>query len=237
IGSSVGRHPGGGLLYAIHPRPGPEFPSRGVARTLLRPPARRYHRGNHERTPEREGTMAEVERALEALLIEERRFAPPSEFRERANASDPGIYARAAADPEAFWAEWARELDWIEPWDRVLDWRPPHAQWFVGGELNAAYHCGDRHAGGARRAQADLYREVNKFANVLKRLGVRAGDRVAIYLPMIPEAVVAMLACARIGSPHSVVFGGFSSESLRDRINDAQAKVLITADGGYRRGR
>src|SRR5690606_8764403 len=254
IGSSVGRHPGGGLLYAIHPRPGPEFPSRGVARTLLRPPARRYHRGNHERTPEREGTMAEVERALEALLIEERRFAPASEFRERANASDPGIYARAAADPEAFWAEWARELDWIEPWDRVLDWRPPHAQWFVGGKLNAAYNCVDRHAEGARRNKAaliwegepgdvrvltywDLYREVNKFANVLKRLGVRAGDRVAIYLPMIPEAVVAMLACARIGSPHSVVFGGFSSESLRDRINDAQAKVLITADGGYRRGR
>ncbi len=198
--------------------------------------------------------MAEVERALEALLSEERRFVPSAEFREQANASDPGIYARAAADPEAFWAEWARQLDWIEPWDRVLDWRPPHAQWFVGGKLNAAYNCVDRHLTGPRRNKAaliwegepgdtrvltywDLYREVSKFANVLKRLGVGKGDRVAIYLPMIPEAVVAMLACARIGAPHSVVFGGFSSESLRDRINDARAKVLITADGGYRRGR
>lgn len=198
--------------------------------------------------------MAGLEQALVALLSEERRFAPPSGFRERARASDPEIYARAAADPEAFWAECARELDWFEPWERVLDWRPPHAEWFVGGKLNAAYNCVDRHLFGARRNKAalvwegepgdvrvltywDLHREVSKFANVLKRLGVGKGDRVAIYLPMIPEAVVAMLACARIGAPHSVVFGGFSRDSLRDRINDARAKVLITADGGYRRGR
>ncbi|HEX6940876.1 MAG TPA: acetate--CoA ligase [Longimicrobiales bacterium] len=198
--------------------------------------------------------MAAGEKALEALLSEERRFAPPIEFRMRANAPDPGIYERAASDPEAFWAQCARELDWFEPWTRVLEWRPPHAQWFVGGKLNAAYNCLDRHLTGPRRNKAaliwegepgdtrvltywDLYREVCKFANVLKGLGVRKGDRVAIYLPMIPEAAIAMLACARIGAPHSVVFGGFSADSLRDRINDAQAKVLITADGGYRRGR
>ncbi|HEX7117500.1 MAG TPA: acetate--CoA ligase [Longimicrobiales bacterium] len=198
--------------------------------------------------------MAAGERALEALLSEERRFAPPKEFQMRANAPDPGIYERASADPEAFWAQCARELDWFEPWDRVLDWQPPHAQWFVGGKLNASYNCLDRHLSGPRRNKAalvwegepgdtrvltywDLYREVCKFANVLKGLGVGKGDRVAVYLPMIPEAAVAMLACARIGAPHSVVFGGFSADSLRDRINDAQAKVLITADGGYRRGR
>jgi acetyl-CoA synthetase len=198
--------------------------------------------------------MALGEQALEALLREERRFAPPAEFRERANAADPGIYTRAAEDPEGFWASWARELEWIEPWERVLEWTPPHAKWFVGGKLNVAYNCLDRHLGGARRNKAaliwegepgdtrvltywDLHREVCRFANVLKRLGVAKGDRVAIYLPMIPEAVIAMLACARIGAPHSVVFGGFSSDSLRDRINDAQAKVLVTADGGFRRGR
>lgn len=198
--------------------------------------------------------MAAGDQALEALLIEERRFDPPEEFRARANASDPEIYARAETDPEAFWAEWARELDWIEPWERVLDWTPPFAKWFVGGKLNVTYNCLDRHLTGARRNKAalvwegepgdvrvmtywDLYREVGKFANVLRDLGVRKGDRVAIYLPMIPEAVISMLACARIGAVHSVVFGGFSSDSLRDRINDARARVLITADGGFRRGR
>src|SRR5690554_3092953 len=198
--------------------------------------------------------MALGEQALEALLREERRFAPPAEIRERANAADPGIYTRAAEDPEGFWASWARELEWIEPWEMVLEWTPPHAKWFMGGKLNVSYNCLDRHLGGWRRNKAalvwegepgdvrvltywDLHREVSKFANVLKRLGVGKGDRVAIYLPMIPEAVVAMLACARIGAPHSVVFGGFSRDSLRDRINDARAKVLITADGGYRRGR
>jgi acetyl-CoA synthetase len=198
--------------------------------------------------------MAVREKALEALLREDRRFSPSPEFRKRANAPEPGIYERAAADPEAMWESWARGLDWFEPWRTVLDWRPPHAQWFVGGRLNAAYNCLDRHLASARRNKAaliwegepgdtrvftywDLYREVCAFANVLKGLGVRKGDRVAIYLPMVPEAAIAMLACARIGAPHSVVFGGFSADSLRDRINDAEAKVLVTADGGYRRGR
>ncbi|HSJ31985.1 MAG TPA: acetate--CoA ligase [Longimicrobiales bacterium] len=198
--------------------------------------------------------MANREQSLEALLKEDRRFPPPVAFGERANASDPGLYERAAADPEAFWAEWARKLEWFEPWREVLEWKAPHAKWFVGGKLNASYNCLDRHLGGWRRNKAaliwegepgdtrtytywDLHREVSKFANVLKSLDVKKGDRVAIYLPMIPEAAIAMLACARIGAPHSVVFGGFSSDSLRDRINDADAKVLITADGGYRRGR
>jgi acetyl-CoA synthetase len=198
--------------------------------------------------------MAQKEQALEALLKEDRRFPPDAAFRERANASDPEIYERAEADPEAFWSEWARRLEWFEPWQQVLDWRPPHAKWFVGGRLNACYNCLDRHLGGWRRNKAaliwegepgdvrtytywDLHREVSKFANVLKSLGVKKGDRVAIYLPMIPEAAIAMLACARIGAPHSVVFGGFSSDSLRDRINDAEARLLITADGGFRRGR
>ncbi|CAN5751220.1 acetate--CoA ligase [soil metagenome] len=198
--------------------------------------------------------MVEREQALEALLKEDRRFPPDQAFRERANAADPDLYTRAAADPEAFWAEWARRLEWFEPWREVLQWQPPHAQWFTGGRLNACSNCLDRHLGGWRRNKAalvwegepgdsrtytywDLHREVSKFANVLKSLGVKKGDRVAIYLPMVPEAAIAMLACARIGAPHSVVFGGFSSDSLRDRINDAEAKLLITADGGYRRGR
>jgi acetyl-CoA synthetase len=203
---------------------------------------------------DREDEMAVREKALEALLHEDRRFSPAPEFRKRANAPEAGIYERAAADPEAFWSGWASELDWFEPWHRVLDWQPPHAQWFVGGRLNAAYNCLDRHLASPRRNKAaliwegepgdervftywDLHREVSKFGNVLKQLGVRRGDRVAIYLPMVPEAVIAMLACARIGAPHSVVFGGFSAESLRDRIEDAQARVLVTADGGFRRGR
>ncbi len=197
--------------------------------------------------------MGTSERALEALLQEDRRFRPSASFQTGAHVSDPAIYERATADPEAFWASWAQQLEWFEPWRQVLNWQPPHAQWFVGGKLNAAQNCLDRHL--AERANkvallwegepgdtrvytyAQLHREVCRFANGLKSLGVTKGDRVAIYLPMIPEAVIAMLACARIGAPHSVVFGGFSSESLRDRINDAEAKVLITADGGYRRGR
>ena len=198
--------------------------------------------------------MADRETALEDLLREDRTFLPPDGFRTRANAGDPDIYERAAADPEVFWEEWARELDWFSPWEQVLDWRPPHARWFVGGKLNVAYNCLDRHVAGPKRNKValiwegepgdsraytywDLYREVCKFSNVLSNLGIRRGDRVAIYLPMIPEAVIAMLACARIGAPHSVVFGGFSSDSLRDRINDADARLLITADGGFRRGR
>jgi acetyl-CoA synthetase len=193
------------------------------------------------------------EAALDDLLREDRRFPPPPGFRERALVSDPAIYHEAEEDPEAFWARWAGELHWFTPWTNVLEWEPPRARWFSGGELNVAHNCLDRHLEGPRRNQAaliwegepgdtrtytywDLHRETSKFANALKGLGVEKGDRVAIYLPMIPEAAIAMLACARIGAIHSVVFGGFSPESLADRINDAEAKVLITADGGYRRG-
>ncbi|HEX5437665.1 MAG TPA: acetate--CoA ligase [Gemmatimonadaceae bacterium] len=190
---------------------------------------------------------------IEVLLQEHRKFEPSSAFRQHANASSADVYERAARDPEGYWAEWASKLEWSKPWTTVLEWNAPWAKWFTGGTLNASVNCVDRHVRGGRRNKAaiiwegepgdqrtltywDLYREVNAFANVLDSLGVKRGDRVAIYLPMIPEAAIAMLACARVGAIHSVVFGGFSPESLSDRINDAQAKVLITADGGYRRG-
>ena len=188
---------------------------------------------------------------LATLLSEQRRFPPAGSFAAQASAG-PDIY-EAGKDAEQFWESQARELEWITPWTRVLDWKPPHARWFVDGKLNASANCLDRHLRGPRRNKAaivwegepgdrrvltywDLAREVGRAANALKSLGVRRGDRVAIYLPLIPEAVIAMLACARIGAVHSVVFGGFSAESLRDRINDAEAVALITADGGYRRG-
>ena len=193
------------------------------------------------------------EAALEALLQEKRTFPPPKAFAAGAVVSDPEIYGEAE-DFESFWAGWAEKLHWSRKWDTVLEWDPPHARWFAGGKLNACYNCVDRHAEGRRRYKTaliwegedgdvrtysywQLAEEVGRFANALKRLGVRKGDRVAIYLPMIPEAVIAMLACARIGAPHSVVFGGFSPGALADRINDAEAAVLVTADGGYRRGR
>jgi acetyl-CoA synthetase len=197
--------------------------------------------------------VSDVERTIEALLQEDRAFEAPAAFRERAVVSDPEIYRRAAADPEAFWAEQAERLSWFRRWDRVLEWTPPWVKWFSGGTLNASYNCLDRHveAGGGDKVAylwegepgdtrtityAELLQEVCSFANALKSLGVRRGDRVNIYMGMVPELPVAMLACARIGAPHSVVFGGFSAEALKDRINDAEAKVLITADGGYRRG-
>ncbi len=190
---------------------------------------------------------------IETLLHEQRTFPPPDAFKRRAHVKDAGVYERARADREGYWAEWARQLEWIRPWDRVLDWQPPHAKWFVGGKLNVSANCLDRHVRGAKRDKValhwegepgdirritygELHAEVNRCANALKQLGVARGDRVAIYMPMVPEVAVAMLACARIGAPHTVVFGGFSAESLRDRITDAQAKVLVTADGGYRRG-
>src|SRR4051795_11234617 len=190
---------------------------------------------------------------IDALLKEDRRFPPSAEWRRDAVITDPDVYQRADQDPEAFWSGFARELEWTQPWTQVLEWKPPHAKWFVGGQLNASVNCVDRHIRGARRNKAaliwegepgdrrtltyfDLYREVSQFANVLKSLGVKRGDRVALYLPLIPELAIAMLACARIGAVHSVVFGGFSAESLRDRINDAKAVLLVTADGGYRRG-
>jgi len=197
--------------------------------------------------------MADQHPEIADLLKEDRRFEPTATFTAAANISDPRIYETAAADPEAFWASAARELEWFTPWTGVLEWTPPHAKWFSGGTLNASVNCVDRHVRGARRNKAaliwegepgdrrtltyfDLYRQVSQFANVLKRLGVKRGDRVALYLPLIPELAIAMLACARIGAVHSVVFGGFSAESLRDRINDAQATLLVTADGGWRRG-
>ena len=190
---------------------------------------------------------------IDALLHENRKFPPPQSFARNAHVSDTSIYERATADPEGFWEEQAKTLEWFKPWDKVLDWTPPHAKWFVGGQLNVSVNCVDRHIKTARRNKAaliwegepgdrrtltywDLYVEVQKFANVLKKLGVGRGDRVAIYMPLIPEVVIAMLACTRIGAAHSVVFGGFSPDSLSDRINDAKCKVLITADSGYRRG-
>ena len=190
---------------------------------------------------------------IDALLHENRKFPPPASFRRDAHISDPSIYERATENPEAFWEAQANELEWFRRWDTVLEWTPPHAKWFVGGQLNISTNCVDRHIQTARRNKAaliwegepgdrrtltywDLYIEVQKFANVLKKLGVKRGDRVAIYMPLIPEVAIAMLACTRIGAAHSVVFGGFSPDSLRDRINDAKATVLITADGGYRRG-
>jgi acetyl-CoA synthetase len=190
---------------------------------------------------------------IDVLLNEERRFTTTERFRATALVSDDSLYEEGRRDPDAFWARMAGELTWSKPWDRVLEWEPPHVRWFVGGTLNASVNCLDRHVQGPLRNKAaivwegepgdrrtltywDLYREVNQFALVLDRFGVRRGDRVAIYLPMIPEAAVAMLACARIGAVHSVVFGGFSPEALRDRINDAQCKLLVTADAGYRRG-
>ena len=189
---------------------------------------------------------------IDTLLTEARRFPPSAAFAEQANGTAK-LYEAAARDRETFWADQARALEWITPWSRVLEWNLPHAKWFLGGKLNVSANCLDRHIRTARRNKAaivwegepgdrrvltywDLWREVNRAAAALKGLGVKKGDRVAIYLPMIPEAAIAMLACARIGAVHSVVFGGFSAESLRDRINDAEAVALITADGGYRRG-
>ncbi len=197
--------------------------------------------------------MTPPDNSFDDLLREDRSFPPPAEFSDSAHVSDERIYGEADDDPEAFWARWAGELDWFEPWETILEWEPPRARWFDGGRLNVAHNCLDRHLDGPKRNQAaliwegepgdtktytywDLHREVSQFANALKELGVERGDRVAIYLPMVPEAAISMLACARIGAIHSVVFGGFSPTSLADRINDAEAKVLITADGGYRRG-
>src|SRR5687767_7105622 len=189
---------------------------------------------------------------IETLLLEERKYPPSPDFVAQANVSDPDIYERATQDPVAFWRQRAGVVEWFKEPTETLVWEPPFARWFGDGELNACYNCVDRHlqARGDKIAliwegepgdrhtltYAELYREVNRTAQMLNNLGIEKGDRVAIYMPMIPEAAIAMLACARIGAPHTVVFGGFSPESLRDRINDAGARVLITADGGFRRG-
>ncbi|HEV2369931.1 MAG TPA: acetate--CoA ligase [Acidimicrobiales bacterium] len=191
--------------------------------------------------------------AIDALYLESRTFPPPELVRARALVSDDSLHQRSEADPVAFWEEQARRLHWFEPWTKALEWELPFAKWFVGGKLNVAYNCLDRHVANGRGERvayhwegepgdtrtityAELLDEVSRFAKVLRDLGVERGDRVAIYMPMIPELPVAMLACARIGAAHSVVFGGFSADALRGRINDAEAKVLITADGGFRRG-
>ncbi len=191
---------------------------------------------------------------LDVLLKTEQTFEPPAEFAAEANASDPEIYERADADPEAWWASWAEKLEWIEPWDEVMDWSdPPFAKWFVGGKLNASVNCLDRHVeAGAKDRVAffwegedasrrevtygELLDSTQRFANALKDLGVGKGDVVGIYLPMVPEAVAAILACARIGAIHNVVFGGFSAESVRERMEFSEAKALVTADATMRRG-
>jgi acetyl-CoA synthetase len=195
---------------------------------------------------------------ITSVLKETRFFPPPAEFATQAHikslADYENLWHRAKQDPAGFWAEQAAALDWQQKWDKVLVWNEPHAQWFVGGKLNACYNCVDRHLTDGRKNKAaiiwegepgdtrvlryqDLHREVCKFANVLKRLGIHKGDRVTIYMPMVPELPIAMLACARIGAAHSVVFGGFSAEAVADRNNDAKARLLITADGGWRRGK
>ncbi len=181
-------------------------------------------------------------------------FSPLLEFTAQANVSNPSVYDEAAADPEGWWAQQSSELlTWTKPWETVCEWDPPHAKWFVGGQLNVAANCLDRHLTDGRRNKAalifegepgdtrvltywDLHREVCKLSNVLLGLGIVKGNRVTIYLPSVPEAVISMLACARIGAVHTVVFGGFSADSLAERISDSQSKLLITADGGWRRG-
>ena len=195
-----------------------------------------------------------ADKAIDDLMAENRRFPPSDSFKKTALVTDTGLYDDGDADYEGFWARQAADLlHWNTDWHTICEWELPFAKWFIGGQLNVAYNCLDRHVlagkgdkvaihwegepGDTRTiTYAELLDEVQRFANALKGLGVGKGDRVNIYLPMIPEAAIAMLACARIGAAHSVVFGGFSSQSLADRINDAKAKALITADGGYRRG-
>jgi acetyl-CoA synthetase len=194
---------------------------------------------------------------IETSLHESRVFPPPESFAQAAHISSLGeyrrMYDRSLKDPEGFWAEQAGTLTWSRKWTQVLEWKPPFGKWFLGGTLNISENCLDRHVAGPRRTKKalvwegepgevrtltyeELLADVCRFANALKTLGIEKGDRVGIYMPMIPEAAVAMLACARIGATHSVVFGGFSAEALRDRMNDAEAKLIVTADGGYRRG-
>ena len=198
--------------------------------------------------------------AIESFLKEKRKFKPPTEFAEKANLGAKRyerMHRDATRDFESHWEKLAQEhVSWFKPWRKVLEWKKPFAKWFLGARTNVSYNCIDRHVEGEnawRRNKAaiiwegepgdssvltygDLHREVQKFANVLKELGVAKGDRVGISMPMIPELAIAMLACTRIGAPHTIIFGGFSSDSIRDRLNDAQAKVVVTADGGWRRG-
>ncbi len=195
--------------------------------------------------------------AIESTLKETRVFPPPPDFSAHAHiksfAEYEEIYNRAAENPEAFWASAAENLHWFKKWDTILKWNEPHAEWFVGGKINASYNCLDRHLTTHRKNKAaiiwegepgetrtltyrQLHRQVCKFANVMKKSGVKMGDRVALYMPLIPELAIAMLACARIGATHTVIFGGFSADAIRDRVNDGECKLIVTADGGYRRG-
>jgi acetyl-CoA synthetase len=199
------------------------------------------------------------DQTITSVSREHRLFRPSAEFKAQANlGSDTAykrLYAESVNSPEKFWDRQAKEhLVWRKPYKKVLDWQPPHAKWFVGGKLNVSENCLDRHLGTARENKAALifegepgdvrtitYKQLHfhvcRLAHIFENMGVGAGDRVALYLPMIPEAVIAMLACARVGAIHTVIFGGFSSESIKDRINDCKAKLVITADGGFRRGK
>ena len=195
--------------------------------------------------------------AIESTLQENRVFPPPAEFSANAHIKSfeeyEQIYNQAAENPEEFWASVAENLHWFKKWDTVLEWNEPHAEWFVGGKINASYNCLDRHLETWRKNKAaiiwegepgemrtltyqQLHRQVSKFANVLKKSGIKTGDRVALYMPLVPELAIAMLACARIGATHTVIFGGFSADAIRDRVNDCECKLIVTADGGYRRG-
>ncbi|TLZ81751.1 MAG: acetyl-coenzyme A synthetase, partial [Methanobacteriota archaeon] len=190
---------------------------------------------------------------IDSLLKEREQYPPSAAFRKSTHLKNDTFRQDAAKDPGAFWSRMAKELEWIAPWSKVLEWNPPFAKWFLDGKLNVSANCLDRHLAGPRRNKAalvwegepgerrvltyhDMWREVSRFANVLKGLGVKRGDRVTIYMPMIPELPIAMLACARVGAVHSVIFGGFSARAIRDRAGDAETRVIVTADGGYRRG-
>ncbi|VAW14783.1 Acetyl-CoA synthetase, partial [hydrothermal vent metagenome] len=199
-------------------------------------------------------TVNKTKQTVNVLLEENRIFPPSQTFKDKSELKSNDIYTKASEDSQGYWEQCAQKLDWFQKWDTVLEWKVPFSKWFVGGKLNVSYNCLDRHVKnglGSKTAimwegepgdsksftYEEVYNEVNKLANVLKGLGVQKGDRVAMYMPMVPEAVFAMQACARIGAVHTVVFGGFSVDSLKDRINDAQAKLLITSDGGWRRGK
>src|SRR5258706_4521285 len=192
-----------------------------------------------------------ADKAIEVLLDERRSCPPPKEFKKLANLKSASVYNTARKDPKAFWAKAAKELHWFKPWKKVHEWKSPWAKWFIGGKLNASYNCLDRHVNSGRKNKAaiiwegepgdervltyrDVWREVNKFANVLKKLGVKKGDRVCLYMGMVPELVIAMHACNPIGAPHSVVFGGFSAEAFPAQTNQAAATGLSTADVAYR---
>jgi acetyl-CoA synthetase len=218
---------------------------------------RQAKQGENPSSKLQRGVVSTVTTNIESVLQENRIFPPPAAFSEKAHIKSEteleNLRAEAIASPEAFWARMAEELHWFKKWDTVLKWDPPHAEWFGGGKINISYNCLDRHLATWRRNKAaliwegepgetrtytyqQLHTEVCKFANVIKHAGIERGDRVALYMPLIPELAIAMLACARIGATHSVVFGGFSSSALVDRINDASCKLVVTADGGWRRG-